>query len=237
MSLILDLIILLLFVLNVYTGYKHGLIRTVLNTCSTLVSLVVAYFVSPMLGEYIATSFLKGPIENTITEDISALMHAGSEKIDLPTLFKDAPQAFINLLEGFGVDLQELQVKFESAIEAGSEDLLPEVVAYIAGPIASMAATAIAFLAIFVACVILLRIACAVLDTVCMLPVLKQINQFLGLALGALTGFLIVWGISAAMAQLLPALSHLYPEVISESTVENTVLVKILATLNLIPNA
>lgn len=235
MSLIFDLLILLLFAANVYAGWKNGFIRTVLHTCSTIAAILVANFFSPTLAEYLRSTFLGESVTNRVSEGLAALMEAGNETIDIHQLFSDAPEAFVKLLEGFGIELSVLEAQFADAIESGSETLLTDVIDYIAGPIADMIAAGLAFLILFAGCTILLHIACFFLDTLCRLPVLKQMNTALGLILGIATGFLMAWGLSAVLGAVMPAVSQLYPDVISETVIENTFLVKTLAELIEIP--
>jgi len=237
MSLILDLVILLLFAANVYAGWRNGLIRTVLHTCSTLVSLVVSYLFSPALSEYLRATFLTESVTDRISSGLRALMEAGSETIDMATLFRDAPEAFTELHSGFGIRLEDLEAQFADAIAAGSDSLLDDVTAYIAGPITEMLSMALAFLILFAVSVTVLHLACLCLDTVCRLPILKQMNALLGLLLGILTGLLMAWGLSAVLAELMPALARLYPEAVSETVIENTFFIKLLAEIGLIPAA
>lgn len=231
MSLVLDLLILILFAANVYAGWKNGFIRTVLRTCSTLISLIVSYLFSPMLSDFLCEKFLNETVTKRVGEGLHRLMTSGNEAIDIHKLFEDTPQAFIDLLNGFGIELQELQTKFADAIQAGSETLLEDVTAYIAEPIVHMISVAVAFLILFVVCNLALHLACFFLDTVCHLPMLKQMNELLGLLLGVLTGLLMAWGISTVLAELMPALSRLYPNVVSESVIENTFFVRLFAEI------
>lgn len=236
MPLLLDLIILIIFAVNIYGGWKNGLIRTVLHTCSTLISLILSYLFTPPFAEYLRTAFFDDTIKNQVSSALNALMKAGNETIDIHKLFEDAPAAFRELLSGFGIELDVLEEQFANAIATGSNTLQQDVVEYIATPITNMISTALAFLILFAVCVLGLHIASFCLDTIARLPVLRQINKTLGIALGVLTGFLMAWGVSAVFAELMPALAKLYPEVISETLIEDTILVKILAGLGLIPS-
>ncbi len=235
MSLILDVIVLLLFAANVYAGYKNGLIRTVLHTCSTLISLVVAYLFSPTLSEYLSTAFISDRVETEISKVMTAFMQNGNETADLQTLFRDAPEVVQEFLSKFGVKLSEVEGQFADAIAGGSQTLQQDLVAFLSGPIVQMISMAAAFFAIFIGSVILLHVACFCLDSVFRLPGLHQINALLGLTLGVVTGLLMAWGVSAAFAALLPALSRLYPDLIRSNIIENTFFVKLLSELGLIP--
>lgn len=234
MSFFLDLVIILIFALMVFIGYKNGFIKSILNTFSTLISLGIAFVFSKYVSAYFMEHFFRSKVTEKVTAAFDGLMKTGNGNLKMDQLFEESPEAFRKIISSLGVNFDSLKDKFSGAISSGSASLKEDVVDYIASPIAQVISDVLAFLLLFIVSLIILSIACSLLDLVCKLPVLKQLNSFLGILFGIVTGFLTVWAISTGLSYLLPVLSRLYPEQIRANVIDNTLIVKALADTNLL---
>jgi hypothetical protein len=64
-------------------------------------------------------------------------------------------------------------------------------------------------------------------------PKINKVDKLLGGVLGALSGIMLAWGISVAICELMPHMAVIFDGAISESVVDNSVIVKWLGAFDL----
>lgn len=100
------------------------------------------------------------------------------------------------LLEEYGIRLpKSIEEKIFGNVEKGADGVLETSGVYkaMAEPLAQLAVDGIAFFVSLIVCAIILHLIGGVLDIASELPVIKGINQVLGLGAGLLYGLLLVW--------------------------------------------
>ena len=100
------------------------------------------------------------------------------------------------LLEEYGIRLpKSIEEKLFGNVEKGADGVLETSGVYkaMAEPLAQLAVDGIAFFVSLIVCAIILHLIGGVLDIASELPVIKGINQVLGLGAGLLYGLLLVW--------------------------------------------
>lgn len=193
MSYLLDAVLVILFAICVWIGWKRGFIKTI----SGLIALVLAVIVAATFSAPIANGVYTGSVEPavmiTLEEHISGEVLPSEE--DLDTAIEKMPGLVATLLEagdmGSGAAILE-HVDNVDVGKSAARTITDHVVTPIVLPLLQMLCSVLLFLATYLIASIVLR----VLDLVAKLPVLKQLNSVLGVVAGALTGA--AWVIFAA---------------------------------------
>lgn len=190
MSWIIDIILLLILTLCIYLGWKNGFVKTM----GKFVSGIVAFALANGLNKFLAPYILKIPfLSNMITENAA-----------LPEM--EAEATFFDKLKFLFAFLKE-DVLTNGNAEA-SKILFKNC-------IAEMLATVIAFIAIFVVGLLLMKLVFFLLDkSIQKIPVINKFNSLLGAVAGLLNGLIWTWLASFVFINiLLPVLHYFNPDV------------------------
>lgn len=170
---------------NALIGMKAGLIKTVFSLCSMIAAIVLTWWISPIVNDY-----MKGNVKiyNAISEKVEKILPFSDDE------YKESEQdAFIDELhlpKSIKDSLKENnKAKVYQEMELGINNFKGYVCSYLTGVIIN----AISFIITFVVILILLWVICIALDLVSKLPLLHQINKLAGLAAGFVHGLVIVW--------------------------------------------
>jgi len=232
MNLILDGILLLICAASIILGAKRGFIKSVMGVCTLIAALFVAYAFTPPLADIIEEQPFMRSISGSITETIKSLSENDGGSYDLKRLFDEMPDAFQQIIDRYDADEEQLTeaVEVQPEAEEGDVTLLSDL---IAEPVSNAIAGVLAFLALFVASVIVLKLLTWILDLIFQLPVLKTANSMLGFLFGVLAALLWAWVLSSLAVTLSDAMSSISPELFPEDLVEHTILVKFFSSFRL----
>jgi len=232
MNLIFDGVILTAVILSVVLGTKRGFIKSVMGVCTLIAALFVAYAFSPLLSDYIERQPIIRSVSESITETIKSLSADNQGTYDLQRLFDDMPDAFRQIIDRYDADEKVLSEAVQPApgADASRIDVLSEL---IAGPVTRAVSGVLAFLGLFVATVIVLKILTWLLDLIFRLPVLKTANTMLGFLFGAVAAIMWAWVLSSLSVTLIGAMSSISPDLFSKSLIDNTVLLKFFSTVHI----
>lgn len=231
MSLFLDFIIVLVFVLCIITGVKRGFIRSVMGIVIVVAALIGSIKFTPKVAEYLNKNYITPGITSKVEKSIDSVV-SGVESVDLKKLFAEKSQVLTEILEKFGVEFDDARDYYEKEAE-DSDDPEKKVAGFIAKPLADTVSKAAAFALLFIAISAALGIILIIVDLLANIPVLKEINKSLGLIFGLIKGALYSWGLSLIFCSLLPQLSVIYDGKIPASVIDNTVIVKLLGSFSI----
>ncbi len=234
MSFILDVVMIAIIAAGFVIGWNRGFVKSAMSLLSSLIALVLASVFTEPAALWLEEKYVYPFVSSKVELAISGMTGAGENALDMSTLLQDAPESFVRLLNTFGIQLDALKADLASSMEAGGDLLKKTVVNYIASPASKVFSTAVAFLCLFLIFLLAMKLISLLLGTVMKLPVLKTMNAALGLIFGGIAGILIAWGLSSALAYLMPTLYALYPNAVSETTVQNTVIVRFFAENSII---
>lgn len=186
---VLTVIVIVIFAISLLRGYQKGFIKSFASLASVILSIVLVNFATPYV-----TGFLKDrtPVYHYIVDKCeeafpvsqpgaSAQRESGSfleeEVIDnLPV-----PEILKKLLK----ENNTPEYYKELAVRTFSE--------YVPSFMANLILSIISFVATWILVITLIWLVIMTLDFVANLPVIRGINQVLGLGLGFLQGLIIVW--------------------------------------------
>ncbi len=231
MSLLLDVILIVIMAMCVVYGYKNGFFKSIMNLVSGIVSVIVAYTFTPALGAWLNAKFFLGAISKGIAEAFASAAKASSDVAgeivyDLTKMFEN-PQ-ITSIIERFGSDVSAVQEAADGSADA-SYSVIEDIAVSVASPIAETVSTVCAFLLLFIVTALVLRIFTAIISGIFRLPVLKSMDKGLGLVAGIITAAFFGWVLSLAAEVALSALVTVAPDIVSENTFNNTIIIKFFA--------
>lgn len=187
MTFVIDAILVILFVLCVWLGFKRGFIKTFSGLIALVVAILLASILSGPVAEAVYTDMVYPPVLSTLEQHVTGEMIPTAAEVD--TALENLPDFVAALLKSGGMENGAAVVAKIEAIAPGStaaRTVADVVITPIVLPLLQMLISVILFLLAYVVASILLR----ALDVVAKLPLLKQLNHLLGLAAGTLTGAL-----------------------------------------------
>ena len=187
MTYVLDGLMVALFALCVWAGWKRGFVRTV----SGLIALVAAMLVVAVLSGPIAKAVYTNAVEPKVTaaleQQIEGDVLPSEEKLD--AALEKLPEFVTTLLASQKMDSGAAILDKVDTLKAGesaAEGITRQVITPLALPLMKLLFSVLLFLVAYIVASIVLR----VLDVVAKLPLIKQMNNFLGLLAGVATGAL-----------------------------------------------
>ena len=180
MGIIIDIVIVAILLLSIFSGIRQGLIGLAFSIVSFFVALVISFV-------------LFVPISNVVIDNT-----------DLDDAIKNA------IVSNFTTDTGEIKQDtnmpemIENYIDAQTNDVKNAGIEFAATNIANTSIRVLTFVAIFVIAKIALIFFKAIANIIAKLPILKQFNKAGGFLVGLLKGGLIIYVILAILLLLVP---------------------------------
>lgn len=226
MSWILDLALVLVFVICVWKGHRQGLIKALTGILAFLVALTV----SLMLNAPVANLLYANVVEPPIVEAIEGVLGEGGSLTESADGALESMPGFLrNLLEKADITSgQDIVNKLtgEDGVESYAHRISDQAVRPTATKLLQAVSTLLLFLIGLVAAHLVLR----VLNVLAKLPLLKQLNNTLGLAAGVVSGVLWVLFLGCIL-QVVAAVSG-SDALINQTVVEQTYLLRFISGFN-----
>ncbi len=180
-----DLAVVLLIGATTYMEYKRGFLLAMFKMVSIFVSLFLSWMLRPVIYDILQKTFIYDWIrssvyQNILKENLEGQMVQKAEQMNLidnlnvPDFIKDVIKNQDFIKSSDIIDFNSLR--------SGIVDFVTSICVGILGVIL-----------IFVVSLVLMRVLSKVLDLISKIPIIKQINQTLGLVLGAIIGLMQVW--------------------------------------------
>jgi uncharacterized membrane protein required for colicin V production len=159
-------------------GYRLGFVKKLFTTVSFIITIVAASALTPYISDFLANS---------------------------TSVYDTIKESTIGILEGKTEDNNESEVETVDTIKLPSivkkmitnddskESITDSIYDYIGTELADTIINALSFAIAFVVITFVLRTTVFTLDIIANLPIIKGINQYAGLILGAGEGLIIVW--------------------------------------------
>ncbi len=227
MALILDLLVVALFVLSVYFGYRRGFVKTVSRLAALVLAVAVALLCKGTLAASVYDRTVMPMVEQTVSK---AVEEAGANAAQVAaTTVEGLPDYVRKMLVARGIDPNELVSKIAAGgldAKAMATQVSEELVQPVALPVLELVIGIVLFLLTAVLALVVLRL----LDKVFRLPVLRRLNGGLGLATGAVTGA--IWVLVAVSIVQILAFVGGDGSPVNMSVLEQTHVVRWLSQLN-----
>lgn len=142
-------------------------------------------------------------------------------------MLNDKPEALSNFAERFKFNISDIEDYYNDFLSNLTRpDALKALSEKIAAPTAASISTVCAAIIIFLAALLVCLIAAYVLDLLCRLPVLKQLNKILGGLFGVITALLSSWAIANISVGLINALQTIRPDIFNESVITGSFILR-----------
>lgn len=178
MGIIVDLIIILIFALCIYTGYKRGLARCLFKIVTSILALIIAIV--------LYKPFVNFVIENTTIDDNIALsleriIDQNSNENDNKIIDENSgiPKPIVNYLnDNVGEYAQNEKNEIITQVSKKAADIIVNLACIII---------------IYIIAKILLKILTILLDIVSKIPLIKQCNELGGIIYGIIEAILVIF--------------------------------------------
>ena len=237
MAIILDVFVLAVVAISVFTAYKKGFIKTLFSLVGGLVAVILAINLSVPVANWLDETFVGPAVRKTVLTAVNGSQLAESYDqalgaIDVVDKLQEMPESLRSFLEKLNVDVDQIVASAEKTQEdtvAAKEKLIDSI----ALPVSKMISKAIALIGLVVIFFVLLFVASRLLDAVFrLLPFGSSLNKAGGLLFGALRAILIVFVFGAVVYGL--ACGNI---LVSLEELDHTVLLRLINTYNPILNA
>lgn len=170
-GIVLDVIVVAIIALNIFIGYKKGLVKLAVGLIAVLASIIIAAILyKPVSSLVIKNTEIDDNIKNSIIENFSAKEDNTEEETD---------DGFVKYIEKY-VDDAVNKTRNEIVVEAS-------------GVVAEKVINIVVALAIFIIARLVLILLVFVADAIMSLPILKQFNEVGGILYGAIKALLIIY--------------------------------------------
>ena len=182
-----DVIGILFILIITFIGYKRGFVKTAFG----MLSFIIAMALSVALYKNIAFQLA----ENTAMDEWIYHTIMGQEEENSEVEAEEVEEEIQEEETQKGNALQNMLANLPENIKEkfGLEELQEQTKEVIAEKVTEVSLYLISFIAIYALARIVLSILCFVLDKIMKIPLLKQLNEILGLLLGMLQGLLEIY--------------------------------------------
>ncbi len=219
---VIDIIIIVIILLFVFMFMSRGLIASLLKSFSWLISIVLTYFLYPIISGIIRQTFIFESLKEFIygvMELDSVSVESGAGQISAINSLT-IPEALKNML----VDNNNSVIYELLGVKSLQE--------YIAGYIANIILNIVISILVFLVILLVIKAVKGTLNLAFKLPVLKQVNGFGGALLGLIWGVVFVWVIMSVSTLFIAA--PFFSDMVL--AIDNSLIGKILYDNNLIMN-
>lgn len=230
MAYILDGVVILIFLLAIFLGYRRGFVKSIIGLAGCIVAILLAWELSTPLASGIYDKFFSDSIESKIA---SRIKETGIQSTDaaLDGVIDDLPGAVANALKLFNLGTPEqIRNKLDGSLDVTVQQLSRTIEQKVVRPAAVSLLRVLCFFILFIVFMVLIGIAASVIGRIFRLPVLRQTDGMLGAVLGAFQGLVLVFVAVSVMS--LVATSSKSGDKITRSVINKTVIVHRLERIN-----
>lgn len=192
MSIIVDLVILGILILCIFSGYRKGLTGSLLKIVSFLLAVIIAFVLFKPVSNFIISNTnwdenLEQGIRNTVMSDEKSQTTQGENQ--------NAPSVLIDYINN----------AVEEAGDAAKEDIVNATARNVSITIINAGV----WICLFIIARIILVFIKGLANLITKLPVIKQFDNLGGIIYGVLEALIIIYGILAIISFISPLVSNL----------------------------
>lgn len=217
MAILLDTVVLFLFILFIVSGFKSGMIRSLIGFIGTVIAFVLSLYLSNIVADFIYNNYINNvlvsQINETLNQNISYDINYKSAAI-----FNGLPSFLSGYLAISGITPDIISNVIESSTDNASHEIVKLISPAVVNTIRTIVMS-ILFLIISMIVGLFVR----TIKKVVRIPVLRQVDQILGALIGGCKCFIILILITFLLKIFLPMSSNI-PEIFSKNTIDSTFL-------------
>ncbi len=233
-SIILDIALVVIAAFIIFKYTVAGFIKSILNFAKVIVSVLLAILLRLPVANLICQMFMDSAIKGWVHSSFAQLLAGVDPTVNFIRLNSETPQFFQNVLTSFGLDYES----FNEEVYNLSEDNIGYLTEELGGSISRMLSTIIAVVVIFIVAMIALSVVVRLLNNLTKISGIRAINRLLGLGLGVAWAIVAIWTIGVGAQALVNMLSPLFPDVIDQSIIDDSMVLGMLekAGINFLVN-
>ncbi len=182
------ILVLLVFAGNIWAGYRRGFLRLIYSLVSWILMLAIVYWATPYISSFI---FDRTSVYEQVAGRCEEIIHqTAEERVQEETENRE------DELKALGIQMPDKIMENILDRAAGTADEFLEesgIYTQLAHEIASFVTQGIAFLVALIIAWLIVHIISHLLGIVSHIPIIKGLNQFLGLFAGGVYGLLMIW--------------------------------------------
>lgn len=234
MAYILDGVVIIIFLLAVFLGYRRGFFKSIIQLVGCIAAALIASGLSTPLASGVYDQFISGSIEKSIEAQIKNA-GAGSVDTSLDGVLDDLPDAVTNALTMFDLGTPEqIKNKLQGSLNGTVTQISTQIEQKVVRPAAVSLLRVLCFFILFIVLMILAGLAASLVGKITRIPILRQTDGLLGAVLGAVQGVILVF-VAVTLMSLIAASSK-SDDKITRATMNHTVLVHSVEKVNPVTN-
>lgn len=203
MGIVVDLIIILIFALCIFNGYRKGLVKSLLKLLTSVLAIIIAIVVHTPLVDFVINNTT---IDDNIQLSIENIVNQNNNKTDKEIVSEDSsmPKPIVNYLNS----------NLKDSVEEQKQQAITELSRNTAIIIVNIGC----ILIIYILAKIILKIFTIFIDIFAKIPVIKQFNELGGIIYGIIEALIIILIVLTLISVITPLLgSYEISNIIQES--------------------
>lgn len=183
MSIILDLAVVAVIIINVLLSAKKGFVKTVVEVVGFIAALSLAFSLSTPIAEYSYDTFIGPAVENSLIESAGNIADASAN-----SLFETLPPVITENAETFGISAENILSGVSGSVKENTADTVKIISEDIVKPITVKLIGMAATLLIFTILSFVVKILASVLNKIFSFSIIGKVNSSLGAVIGFFKG-------------------------------------------------
>ena len=223
MYIAIDIIIVVVMAACIIGAVKNGFIVTLFKLLSAIVALAVAFMFYGELGQYFNEKFVYSATEKYVVDFVADISADSLEALDVDSVMENLPEGVRTAVDMLGIDVADMLNDTVDVPSVLAEQLTEKISGLLSG--------VLAFAALFFGSLIILSLACIILNAVSKLPVLNGANKLLGFVFGVVEALVLGMVIANVAAALCGAYGAIDEAFVFTKVAENTYVAKFLISI------
>ncbi|MBO5338862.1 MAG: CvpA family protein [Clostridia bacterium] len=238
-STILDIVLGVTACLVIIKFTVEGFFQNLLDLCKGFLAIVISYLMRIAIGRLFCSLFMKDAMITLVSKSLDLYQNQDVENLgfDIASLKENTPEFFEKILTRYGLDYQRFLGDFEEFFVDGNHEVKDSLAENVGGAVAMLVSIILALFVGLIVAYVLLSIVVYFILKLTKFDGVKTANRWLGLALGVVIAFLVLWGATIVVELLVQFVGPVLPEYINPSLAENSMVVgmfKIISPINFI---
>ncbi len=191
MAYIIDIVLIAMFSLIVVFAVKKGFAKIALNLVTTVLSYIAAYVLGRPTAEFLYDKVIRTMIENSLEKNIEK-SPAGDVITQTKGLIESLPQGLMKLADKIGFNTSAALESVDSA-NISAKGISAAITDSVLKPMVIVLLTVICSIVIFIVASIIFGIIAKLINKVFKMPVVKNVNRFLGGVVGIVQGIILLF--------------------------------------------
>lgn len=207
MTYIVDIIIVAIFALVIFTSAKKGFFRSFIDFAGSFIAVAVAKLFSQSVAKTVFDSFVASGAERALANNLGDMGTTGyTEQVE--NILASLPSGLNGILQIMGIDSDVLIEKVSQA-DLNGGNLVESLMNSVVVPLGTAVVQFVLFVVSAIAIIFIIKVLSKLIDgLVKKLPVIKGFNKTLGAVFGILRGFIIVIIVSMLISVVVSFISN-----------------------------